>query len=156
MLMIVPVLLLRLFEGSAWDSEDFGFLAAMLGLLVIAWEAALRLKGNAAYAMAAGLALLLLLMTFWVNLAVGIVGSEDDPVNLAFFAVPAVAAVAIVWARWRAALMARAMVIAAIAQGLVFLALLVTGNGFTGPITIFFAALWLIAGWLFYKAAAMA
>ncbi len=49
--------------------------------------------------------------------------------------------------------MARAMVAAAIAQVLVFVFALVGGLGFTGPITVFFTALWLIAGWLFRKAA---
>ena len=152
-MLIGPVALLRLAEGTPWDSEDFGFLAVMLGLLAIAWEVALRISGAAAYAVATALTLLLLLATFWVNLAVGIVGSEDNPVNLVFFAVPAVAIIAICWARWRAARMAWAMVVAAAAQLLVFVALLISGNGFTGPITIFFAALWLIAGLLFRKAA---
>jgi hypothetical protein len=49
--------------------------------------------------------------------------------------------------------LAAAMVAAAIAQLLAFLILLVAGVGFTGPITIFFAAFWLAAAWLFRKAA---
>jgi hypothetical protein len=49
--------------------------------------------------------------------------------------------------------MARAMVATALAQALVFAAALIAGLGFTGPITVFFAALWLTSAWLFRKAA---
>lgn len=56
-------------------------------------------------------------------------------------------------ARFRPMGMSRAMVAAAIAQGLAFAIALVAGLGFTGPITIFFAALWLISAWLFREAA---
>lgn len=49
--------------------------------------------------------------------------------------------------------MSRAMVAAAVAQALAFAVALVAGLGFTGPITIFFAAFWLTSAWLFRKAA---
>jgi hypothetical protein len=49
--------------------------------------------------------------------------------------------------------MARALVATALAQVSVAVIALITGLGFTGPITVFFAALWLISARLFSKAA---
>ena len=45
------------------------------------------------------------------------------------------------------------MAATSVAQALAFVIALIAGLGFTGPITVFFAALWLIAAWLFRKAA---
>ena len=66
---------------------------------------------------------------------------------------PRRAALGSLLARFRPAGMVRAMVAAAIAQALAFAYALLAGLGFTGPITVFFAGLWLIAAWLFGKAA---
>ena len=63
------------------------------------------------------------------------------------------AAVGALLARFRPAGMALAMVAAAVAQILAFAFALAAGLGFTGPITVFFAALWLISASLFRKAA---
>lgn len=49
--------------------------------------------------------------------------------------------------------MAGALLATAMAQGLVAVIALIAGLGFTGPITGFFAALWLASAWLFRKAA---
>jgi hypothetical protein len=49
--------------------------------------------------------------------------------------------------------MALAMVAAAGAQAAAFVAAIVSGAGFTGPITIFFVTLWLLSAWLFREAA---
>jgi hypothetical protein len=49
--------------------------------------------------------------------------------------------------------MARALVATALAQALVAAIALIAGLGFAGPITVCFAALWLISAGLFRKAA---
>jgi len=92
-------------------------------------------------------------LSIWINLAVGIIGSEDDPANLIYLAVIAIAAAGTILAGFRPLGMARAMLGAAIAQGLAFLAPLIAGLGFTGPITVFFVVLWLLSAWLFRRAA---
>ena len=71
------------------------------------------------YAGAAVPAVLAALLVAWVNLAVGIIGEPDDPANLMYAGVVAVALLGALAARFRPAGMARAMAAAVIAQLLV-------------------------------------
>ena len=92
--------------------------------------------------------------------AVGIIGSEDNNANLMYGGVLAVGIVGAIVARFQPHGMARALFATALAQALVAALALVAGWGSpgSGPLEImalngFFAALWLIAAWLFRKAA---
>ena len=153
-LMLLPVLAIRGVDPAAWDRPgDFVFLAILLAGVAIALEGASRVPRRRAYAAGAAVAVAAALLQSWVNLAVGIVGSEDNPANLVFFLVPAVAGLGAALARFRAGGMAHAMAAAAAAQIFAFLVALAAGIGFTGPITVFFTALWLISAWLFRSAA---
>src|SRR5687768_3930776 len=67
-----------------------------------------------------GLAILTGLLQAWVNLAVGVIGSEDNPFNLIYLAVIAVAVAGSAIAGFRATGLARAMVATALAQAAVF------------------------------------
>jgi hypothetical protein len=74
---------------------------------------------NAAYRFAVGVALAATLILVWMNLAVGIIGSEDNPANLLYVGVLAVGIVGALVARFRPHGMARALLAAALAQVLV-------------------------------------
>lgn len=153
-LMLLPVLAIRGMEPAAWDLPgDFIFLAILVAGVGAAYELAVRAAVGTAYPVAAGIAVAAALLQIWINLAVGIIGSEDNPANLIYGGVLAVAIGGAVLARFRPFGMACAMAATAVAQALSFVAALIAGLGFTGPITVFFAALWLIAAWLFRKAA---
>lgn len=65
----------------------------------------------------------------WVNLAVGIIGSEDNPLNVVFVGVLAIGIVGAFIARFQPRGMARAMVAVGIAQVLVAVAALIGGHG---------------------------
>lgn len=152
--MVLPLVAIRGVAASAWDAPgDFVFLAILLGGVGIAYEIAARVSERGAYAAACALALAAGPLQAWVNLAVGVIGSEDNPANLIYAAVIAVAVAAALLARFRPAGMAGAMVAAAVAQAAAFVVALGAGLGFTGPITLFFVALWLASAWLFRKAA---
>ena len=56
-------------------------------------------------------------MLVWINLAVGIIGSEDNPANLMYGGVLAVGVAGAVAARFRPGGMARALAATALAQG---------------------------------------
>jgi fatty acid desaturase len=96
-----------------------------------------------------------------VNLAVGIIGSEDNPANLMYGGVLAVSAIGVSIARFQPAGMARALSATAFAQALVGVIALTAGFGSTSPslpativfLTGFFIALWLLSAYLFRKAA---
>ena len=152
-LMLVPVLAIRLADPVPSDPGDFIFLGILLAGVGVAFELGVRATDRIAYRMAAGIALAAALLSMWINLAVGIIGSEDNPANWIYAGVLAVAAAGAVVTRFRPRGMALAMATTAAAQVIAFVVALAAGLGFTGPITVFFTALWLISAWLFRKAA---
>lgn len=153
-LMLLPVLAIRGLDRAAWDLPgDLVFLAILLVGVGAAYEVGARVADRNAYRAAVGFAVAAALLSAWINLAVGVIGSEDDPANWMYAGVVAVALAGALLARLRPPGMAVAMAAAAAAQALVFGVALVAGLGFTGPITVFFTALWLVSAWLFRRAA---
>lgn len=117
--------------------------------------------GNSLYRAAVGLAVAAAFVLVWINLAVGIIGSEDNPAKLMYGGVLAGGIIGGVIARFQPVGMARALSATALAQAWVGVIALTAGFGSTTPsfpeavvfLTGFFAALWLISAWLFRKAA---
>ncbi|HEX8387828.1 MAG TPA: hypothetical protein VF636_02325 [Sphingomonas sp.] len=152
-LMAAPAVAMLFTREMAWGLEDFAFAAVMLGGVGLVFELAGRVSDRLAYLLGVGIGLAAAFLLVWINLAVGIIGSEENPANLLYAGVVAVAAVGAACARLRPAGMARAMVAAAAAQGAVFAVAWAGGLGFTGPITIVFGAMWLASAWAFRRAA---
>ena len=67
-----------------WDVADFVIFGVLLFGVGITYELAARKTGNAAFKTAIGLAIFAAFLQFWMNGAVGIIGSEDNDVNLMF------------------------------------------------------------------------
>ena len=114
---------------------------------------------NSAYRSAIGLALLTAFILVWVNGAVGIIGSENNPANLMYFGVLAVGIIGAVIARFQPRGMTRALFATALAQSLVAAIALVAGLGmpWSPPLEIvllngFFVALWVASARLFRSA----
>ena len=159
-LVSLPLVAMLLEYEVNWGVEDFVFAIALVAGVGIPFELAVRATRSTAYRAAAGLALAAAFVLVWINLAVGIIGSEDNSANLMFFGVLSVGMAGAAIARFRPRGMARALVATAIAQGLVAVVALLAGSGSraSGPgeilgLTGFFAALWLASAWLFQKAA---
>jgi len=114
-----------------------------------------------AYRSAIGLGVLAALLLFWVNGAVGIIGSENNDANMMYAGVIAIAFVGGIIARFEPNGMKWVMLTAAMAQVLVAVIALVAQWGVSGPIwpndvigaTVIFVALWLGSAWLFRRAA---
>jgi hypothetical protein len=117
--------------------------------------------GRIAYRIGAGVALAASFLEVWMNLAVGIVGSEDNPVNQGFYLVVAAACACAFTARLRADAMARAMLAVAGLQSLLGLAVATAPStardsmGATGVLALngVFTALWLVSAALFRTSA---
>jgi hypothetical protein len=113
------------------------------------------------YRYAAGLSLLSALALFWVNGAVGIIGSSDNDANMMYLAVLAVGGIGAFIGRFRPLGMARALSAAAAAQVTAAAIALAAGWGADSAIypwdilaaTGFFSALFFVSAWLFRKAA---
>jgi hypothetical protein len=158
------LLLLPLLANAPWTLSDFIVAGGAFAIVGGLFELTVRTSDNLAYRGGVALALAATFLLVWINGAVGIIGSEGDPANLMFFGVIAMAIAGSVGARFRATGMARAMVVAAVAQELVGVAALAWGLGANeppGPAGIqlligFFTVLWLSAAWLFRKASHLA
>lgn len=154
-LMLAPAALSRMTDEMAWDKADFILFAIMLASACGAWELTMRKTGSRAYAAGAIVAVGAALLLFLVNGAVGLIGNEDDPVNLLFFGVVTLAAGGSAIVRFEAGGLARAMAVTAAAQaGTAVLAVLIVPDvrGFLLG-TAMFVPLWLLSSWLFAKAA---
>ena len=159
----VPAVLLTIpwIAHFPWTASDYVVAAAMFAVVGGTFELAVRASGSASYRAGAAVALGTAFLTTWVNLAVGIIGNENNPLNLIFFAVIAAALVGAIVARFEAAGMARAMSVAAALQAIVGIAVAafnIASNEPPGTIGLFilielFACAWLGSAWFFRKAA---
>lgn len=152
-LLTLPAIAMRFTTEVNWTPGDFLAMGAMLFGAAALVELAVRLSGDVAYRLGACVAVMSSLLLIWVNLAVGLVGSEDNPANQLFAGVLATALVGAVLAGFKPAGMARAMVATAVAQGLVCLTILAIGQGPILAPTGLFMGLWLAAAALFHRAA---
>ena len=157
-----PLLIIPWLANFPWTLSDFIVAGAMFAIIGGTFELALRASGNRAYRAGAAVALATAFLMTWVNLAVGIIGDEDNPLNLLFFGVIAAALVAAILVRFEARGLSRAMTAAAILQAGIGIGVTATDAAAGEPpgrialliLILFFAALWLVSAWLFRKAAA--
>lgn len=153
-LLLAPLIAMRFTDEVKWTGSDFATFAVMLALPLAGLELAMRASASFVYRAAVAVALGAAFLMTWVNLAVGIIGDEDNLLNLLFFGVLAVGIVGAVIARFRPAGMARALVAMALAQALIaVLALIVQAGLAPVVLTGAFVAPWLASAWLFGKAA---
>jgi hypothetical protein len=160
LILLLPLAAMRITGEMRWDAADFVVLGLMLGLACGGYELAARASESRAYRAGAGVALAGAFLLVWVNLAVGIIGHEDNPANLMFGGVLGVAILGTALARLRPAGMARALAATAVAQVSVGAVVLGAGLGADAPsfpgaivvLTGFFAAVWLFSARLFRKA----
>ena len=120
-LLLLPLVAMQFTPEVNWTASDFIVWGIMLGSVGSLFELAVRLSPLPSYRAAFGLALLGAFLVTWVNLAVGIVGSEDNPANQLFFLALLIGIVGAGIARLRAGGMVYATVATALALVAAFL-----------------------------------
>jgi hypothetical protein len=118
-LLLIPLTAKLLLTDMAWTLSDFVAAGILLFGAGLTFTLVTRLSTNAAYRLGAGVAVAAGLLLIWINLAVGFIGSEENPANLLYGGVLAVAAAGALVARFRPLGMSRAMFAAALTQFLV-------------------------------------
>lgn len=159
-LLLAPLIAMHFTRGVNWTASDFVVFAAMLGSAGFAFEFLARRAGGV-YRLATAVGLLAAFLLVWVNLAVGIIGSERNPANGMYVGVLALAIGGAAVARFRPAGMAHAALAAAVGQVLVAAVALAFRLGADGPVwprdvigaTVILSSLWLISAMLFARAA---
>jgi hypothetical protein len=119
LILLLPLVAMQVTDEVNWDGTDFILAGALIGGAGLTFELAARATADYAYRAAVGLALAAAFLLIWLNLAVGIIGTEDNPLNLMFGGVLAVGVVGAMIARFRPDGMARALFATAVAQALV-------------------------------------
>jgi hypothetical protein len=160
LLLSLPFFAMRFTSEVNWSASDFIVMGIMLGVVCGAIELAVRFSGNWAYRGGVAAAILGAFLISWANLAVGIVGSNDNPANMLFFAALLIGLIGAIVARFRAAGMAVVMLATAAAVALAFVIAVM------GPTDEPFVSHWnellgtavttsplLLSAWLFRRAA---
>lgn len=151
-LMLTPAVAMQFTDEVNWTVGDFLVAFLMLGSVGLAVELTVRANPAWSYRAGMGIVLAACFLTVWINLAVGIVGNEDNPINTLFFLAPLAAIAMALLGGFRPRGMMRAAVLAVAAQIGVMLYIWLTGQGFPIGVTLFFGALWCVAAGLFRQA----
>jgi uncharacterized membrane protein len=109
LLLLVPLVAMQFTDEVRWDLADFVVAGALLFGADLTYQLLARRTDNLAYRVAVAVAVLAALVLVWANLAVGLIGSEDNPANLMYLGVLAVGIVGAVAARFQPRGMARAL-----------------------------------------------
>lgn len=128
----LPLLAMQFTDEVDWNPADFAVAGALLVGTGLMYVLATRTTADIAYRAGFGVALAAALLLVWVNLAVGVIGSEDNPANTMYLGVLAVGFIAALVARFRPRGMARALLATALAQGLV--AVIAVSAGLGSPV----------------------
>ena len=155
-LLLVSVAM-RFTDGEGWSPFDYIFAGTFLFGTGLAFELVSRRARTLEYRAALGAALVGAFLLIWINLAVGIIGSEDNPANLMYFGVLALLGLGTLLALLRPLGMARALFATALAHAIVsVVAVLITPWSLdslkTLALNLFFVALWAASAWLFRRA----
>ena len=141
-------------DEVVWGPADFAVAGALLFGAGLMYELIAGKMDNIAYKAAVGLAVGTALFLIWMNLAVGIIGTENNPANLMYGGVIIVGIIGALFARFRPHGMSLALFATALTQMLVGVIALIAGLGFTLVLDVFFATLWLGSAFLFRHASA--
>jgi hypothetical protein len=161
-ILMVPLLAMVFTHDVDWNVLDFVVMGGLLFGTGLTYVLMSRILDNVAYRAAVGVAVVAGLLLIWVNLAVGIIGSTDNPANLLYGGVLAIGLVGAGVARFQPRGMSHTLFAAALAQMLVpVIALVFWRPSLHEPpgtlgifiLNAFFAALFVVSGLLFRRAA---
>lgn len=151
-ILLLPLLVMQFTDEVDWSPEDFAVAGILLFCAGITYELIAGKMTNIMYRAAAGLAVVTALILIWVNLAVGVIGTEDNPANLMYAGVLVVGIIGSLIARFRPTGMAIVFILTAFAQLLVGMIGIIAGLGHSLIIDMSFAALWIGSALLFRRA----
>jgi hypothetical protein len=159
LLLLIPLVTMQFTHEVVWTLSDFIIAGVLLFGTGLTYLLVARLGSNATYRLAVGVAVMAGLLLIWINLAVGFIGSENNPANLLYSGVLATAFIGAIAARFRPQGMAYAMFAAALVQFVVpFIAASIwkpevnLGMMQVLALNTIFAGIWATSGWLFRRA----
>jgi hypothetical protein len=160
-LISLPLLAMQVTDEVDWTLSDFAIIGALLFGGCALYELAARAARSIAHRLAVGIAIGTGFLLIWINLAVGVIGSEDNAANLMYVGVLAFGVLGALFVRARPNGMARVLAAMSLAHVVIAVVTLGAGWGSEGenwPLVIIvlngvFALAWLISAGLFRNAA---
>lgn len=161
LLLLIPLLAMQFSSGVDWDETDFTVMGFLIFVTGFSYKLVTMKSGNLMYKMATGLAFLTGFLLVWINLAVGIIGTEDNQVNLLYFGVLAIGIIGALLTRFQPKKLSLVMFGIAVAHALIAGIVLVGGFYQSPPNTVLhiiginglFITLFSLSGVLFWLAA---
>lgn len=112
--LLLPLVAMGFTREVEWTALDFVVAAIVVGGVGAALELTVRMTPNPPYRLGVALALAAAVLLVWIDAAVGIIGDEDNPLNLLYLGVLGIALGGAMLARFRARGMSKAMAVAAL------------------------------------------
>lgn len=158
LLLLIPLISMQFSDEMTWSGFDFVIAAVLLLGAGLAYEFISK-RGSLAYRFAVAGFVFTTLLLIWVNGAVGLIGSEDNPANVLYGGVIAVGLIGAIISHLQARGMSRTLFTMAVAQIVVpVIAMLIWKPGFdfglvqVFGVSMFFTVLWVASGLLFQQA----
>lgn len=152
-LILTPLVAMQFTKEVNWDETDFIVAAIIFAIVGGLIEFAVRLSSNWYFRIGAMFAVLAGFMVIWSNLAVGMIGNEDNPVNLWFGLVLLIAITGSIASRFRSSILPQAMFIAGAVQISIGTFAGILGSDMRGGrFTIMLSVAWLVSSLLFWLA----
>lgn len=99
-ILLIPFTAMQFTAEVNWTLFDFMVAGTLIFTAGFTYLFITRTSSLVSYKIAVGFAVLSSLFMIWSNLAVGIIGSEDNLINLLYFTIPAGALISALWVRF--------------------------------------------------------
>ena len=123
----VPLIAMQFTDEVVWSLSDFIIAGLLLFSTIFTYKLITQQKNQIVYRLAVGFTLFAVLFLTWINLAVGIIGSENNPGNWMYSAVIVVIIIGAIFTRFQSFGMSLTMFLAAFTQILVTAITLLSG-----------------------------
>lgn len=151
-ILTVPLITMQFSDEVRWTLFDFVAAGVFLLGTGMAFELIARKATTSAHRIAVAMALAGMLLLVWINLAVGIIGTENNPANLMYAGVLGVGVIGALFARLQPTGMTYVLLVMAFAQASIATFSLVAGLWRSAMVDACFIALWIGSALLFRHA----
>jgi hypothetical protein len=159
-ILLMPLLAMQFSDEVTWTASDFAIAWILLFSAGFAYTLVARKMGSVRYRAAIVASIGTGLFLLWSNLAVGLIGSEENPANLMYLGVLSIALIGALLARFQPRGMIITLLATALAQALVTAIALITGQQHLPESSVpeiltvnwFFIVLWIVSAILFRNA----
>lgn len=152
-LLLAPAVAMQFTGEVQWSLYDFALMGVLLAVACGIGELVLRASESLMFRMGAAVAIVTTFVLVVGNLAVGLIGAEDNPANVWVWPLVVMAAVGTLAAQFRARGMSLLMLALAAGQGGLAVYARATEQDLPPGVTLIFMAGWLVAAALFDRAA---